>query len=219
MDREKGLRLPFAKEGAPFFIVSFLLSFLFFLRDTLLLSILFLLLSFFFLFFFRNPERETIEGEIDILVSPADGRVIDVGVRKEEDLLGEEMRVISIFMSLFDVHVNRSPCDGLVKRIERKKGGFRLAFKKGSDDNTRNVVLIDKAGDLVVVKQIAGFLARRIFCYWKVGDTVKRGEPLGIIAFGSRVDLYVRKEYHVLVREGQKVRAGVTAIARKGGGL
>lgn len=210
------MNLPFAKQGVPLFLLSFLLFLLFLARGRILACLFFLMLFLFFLFFFRSPKREPLEQESHILVSPADGRIKRIEDKKEEDIVGKEMKIVTIFMSLFDVHVNRSPCDGKVAKIVRKKGGFCLAFKERSEGNARNVILIERAGDPVVVKQIAGFIARRIFCYRKVGETVRRGEALGMIAFGSRVDLCVPMGYDVLVREGDKVKAGITPIATGG---
>ena len=121
-------------------------------------------------------------------------------------------------MSALDVHVNRAPCEGKVVKVAHKKGEFALAFKKDIDkENERNYILIEHENEKILLVQIAGFMARRITSYVKEGDFVKKGDPVGIIAFGSRVDIYFPKEYHIMVSLDAKVKAGVTALARKRG--
>jgi phosphatidylserine decarboxylase len=135
----------------------------------------------------------------------------------ENEFLREKVRRISVFMSLTDVHVNRAPCKGHVARVEHRDGRFRLAFKKGIDEeNERNYIVIGRNSERFLVVQIAGFLARRIVCRVKEHDPVEKGEPVGMIAFGSRVDVYMPTAYRPAVEVGQKVKSGLTVLAKKG---
>lgn len=121
-------------------------------------------------------------------------------------------------MSLASVHVNRAPRAGLIRKVEHRRGAFALAWKKEIETvNERNYVLIEKDDERILVVQIAGFLARRITSYVKPGDFVRRGDPVGIISFGSRVDVYIPKTYECMVELKQKVKAGLTPLARKRG--
>ncbi|MCX5799448.1 MAG: phosphatidylserine decarboxylase family protein [Proteobacteria bacterium] len=218
MDQEKGLReKPIAKEGLVFIIPSFVFSILFYIFH---LKILFIVSFFFFifcLFFFRNPRRSS--GDVkDTLISPADGRIMEIKDMFEGEFIGTETKRVSIFMSLTSVHVNRAPCEGKIARVVHRDGEFALAFKKDIDkENERNYILIEKGKEKFLLVQIAGFLARRITSYVKEGDYVKQGDPVGIIAFGSRVDIYVPKGYETMVTLNDKVKAGETHLAMKGG--
>lgn len=213
------ITLPIAKEGLAFVLPSLFLSFLFYLLGLYPLVGLTFFLALFFLFFFRNPRR-LHQSNTEELVSPADGRVMGVEELFENDFLGEKVKRISIFMGLSDVHVNRAPCEGSVERVQHRDGRFRLAFKKEIDkENERNYIVVRRNDEKVLLVQIAGFLARRIICYVKEDDRVRKGEPVGMIAFGSRVDIYMPTGYDATVDEGQKVKSGLTVLARKRGGV
>jgi len=216
VDREKRVRgFPIAREGFIFILPSLFLSIIFLITGFTILSLLTALCFFFFLFFFRNPKRES-SAHPDQLISPADGKVIEILNNTTDDLIPGEHKRISIFMSLTSVHVNRAPCAGTIEKVIHRKGAFALAFKKDIDkENERNYILIDCQGIKVLVVQIAGFLARRITSYVKEKDSVKRGDPIGIIAFGSRVDIYIPNEYESMVSLYKKVKAGVTPLAQK----
>ena len=181
------------------------------------LSLICFFLFLFFTYFFRNPKRIGQSSAAE-LIAPADGRVMGIEEMTEEEFLkGRAMRV-STFMGLADVHVNRAPCDGVVSRISHKPGRYGLAFKKEVDkENERNYILLEKGNEKLLVVQIAGFLARRIHCWVREKDTIKKGDPLGIIAFGSRVDIYIPPGYEIMVQLGQKVKSGLTPLARKKG--
>jgi phosphatidylserine decarboxylase len=208
-------RLPIAKEGLIFVLPSLFLSLLCCSFRLYPLAILIFFLTLFFVYFFRNPSREAMYGAGE-LISPADGRVMGVEELFEGEFLREKVKRISIFMSVSDVHVNRSPCEGSVEKVLHRDGKFKLAFKKGIDDeNERNYVVVKNGGESVLVVQIAGFLARRVICYVRERDRVKRGGTIGMIAFGSRVDVYMPTHYESLVQPGQKVKSGLTALARK----
>ncbi len=209
------MRLPVAKEGLLFILPSLFLSLLCCFLRIYPLAIFVILLTLFFAYFFRNPAREGTSGE-DEIISPADGRVMGVEEMFEGEFLQEKMKRISIFMSVTDVHVNRAPCEGSVEKVQHKDGLFKLAFKKGiGDENERNYILVRHNDERFLVVQIAGFLARRIICYVRERDKVKKGEPVGMIAFGSRVDVYMPIDYGATVRPGQKVKSGLTVLARK----
>ncbi len=167
------------------------------------LSVLGLLLSIFFIVFFRDPER-TPKGDENDAVSPADGRVISLKDRK-----------LCIFMNIHNVHVNRVPLGGTVLEIDYKPGGFIPAFNKDSDVNERNHVIINTDYGNLELTQIAGVLTRRIVSYISEGSVVKRGERIGMIRFGSRVDVIIPEVYAYSVDVGDRVKAGETIIARK----
>jgi phosphatidylserine decarboxylase len=167
--------------------------------------------------FFRDPERP-ITTEPHLMVSPADGMVSDVG-EVDSEHIGERCLRIGIFLNVFNVHVNRAPCDGKVTNVIYKKGKFINAMSHGaaSSDNESNTLILEADGKPVaVIKQIVGLIARRIICTSKAGDTLKRGERFGMIKFGSRTELYIplRLNPSASVNVGQKVRGGLDIIAR-----
>jgi phosphatidylserine decarboxylase len=206
-----------AREGFVFIVPSLILFILFLLFHLRLLSVASFLLFLFFLYFFRNPRRlhSTDPGT---LISPADGRVVEAAHVVEDEFLGTPAIKVAIFMSPLDVHVNRAPCDGRVLKIEHRSGGFAAAYRKDSDrENERNYVLLGHDSQKVLVVQVAGFLARRIFCWVKEKDTIVKGEPFGMIAFGSRVDIYLPETYDCMVQLDERVKAGLTPIAVRRG--
>jgi phosphatidylserine decarboxylase len=170
-----------------------------------------LALGAFVLFFFRDPER-TIPSDPDLILSPADGRVMEV----VEEARGESPgRRISIFLSIFDVHVNRAPVAGKIAAMEYRKGRFYGAMRgRASEENEQNVIHVFSERGEVVFKQIAGWVARRIMCWKTVGDPVTRGERVGMIRFGSRVDIWLPDRVEILVRTGQHVAGGTSILAR-----
>jgi phosphatidylserine decarboxylase len=174
-------------------------------------SVPFYILAAFCLNFFRDPERLAPQGPV--AVSPADGKV--VSVKSSAEGPGQ----VSIFMNVFDVHVNRAPIAGKIACVKYKKGDFLAAdMEEASEANEQNVIAIDgvAAGGptTVVVKQIAGLIARRIVCYKHAGDVVGLGERIGLIKFGSRVDVLFGPEWDIAVRAGQRVWAGESVVAR-----
>lgn len=207
--------IPLAKEGLVFVLPAIALSLLFLALQLYVVSLICFFLFLFFTYFFRNPKRIGHSSAAE-LMAPADGRVMGIEEMTEEEFLkGRAMRVAT-FMGLADVHVNRAPCDGVVSRISHKPGRYGLAFKKDVDrENERNYILLEKENEKLLVVQIAGFLARRIHCWVRERDAVKKGDPLGMIAFGSRVDTYIPPGYEIMVQLGQKVKSGLTPLARK----
>ena len=167
------------------------------------------LLAAFCLYFFRDPERLIPVGPV--AVSPADGKV--VAVKQETPT---QMRV-SIFLNIFDVHVNRAPIGGAIAEVRYTKGRFHVASREeSSGENEQNVVSVRGEGTCVVFKQIAGLVARRIVFTKKAGDLVAKGERVGLIKFGSRVDVLFGPEWEIVVQTGMRVSAGSSIIARRG---
>ena len=168
-------------------------------------------LGIFVMFFFRDPQR-TPPPDPDTIVSPADGRVMEV---VEESLNGKPGRRISVFLSIFDVHVNRSPVAGRITAIEYRTGKFYAAMRgRASAENEQNSFHIQSDRGEVVFKQIAGWIARRIICWKAVGDSVVRGERVGMIRFGSRTDIWLPEGVEVQVQPGQHVAGGTSILAR-----
>jgi phosphatidylserine decarboxylase len=166
------------------------------------------LLAVFCLYFFRDPEREIPDGPV--AVSPADGKV--VGILESNDAPAR----ISIFLNVFDVHVNRAPIAGDVTSVEYTKGHFLVASRElASSQNERNKITIAGQGTSVGFSQIAGLIARRIVCYKQAGDHVAKGERVGLIKFGSRVDVFLGPEWEILVKPGERVAGGSSILARR----
>jgi phosphatidylserine decarboxylase len=169
-----------------------------------------LLLALFFLWFFRDPER-TIPNAAGALVSPGDGKVTDVSLVTVD---GEKQTRISIFLSVFDVHVNRSPIAGVVRDVRYRRGKFLNAMNQASaEQNEQNIVRVEGDGQTVVFKQIAGLLARRIVFHPKAGDRLERGQRVGLIKFGSRVDVLCDAGAALQVKVGDRVRGGASVLA------
>ncbi|CUU03357.1 phosphatidylserine decarboxylase [Candidatus Kryptobacter tengchongensis] len=200
-----------------FSIVLLLFSFL--IKPFLIkifLIILAVSISGFALFFFRDPERKVPSGD-DIIISPADGKVFLIREFFENEFILDDAIQVSIFMSPLNVHVNRIPISGEIKFLKYVPGKYTVAFdEKSSENNERKIIGIETEDGLkVIVKQIAGFIARRIVCGVEKGDKVKAGQRYGMIKFGSRVDVIMPKnKVEIIISEGQKVRAGETIIAK-----
>ena len=159
--------------------------------------------------FFRNPKRSVPEGD-QWIVSPADGRVLRISRSPD----GEQ--TISIFMSVLNVHVNRSPIRGRLRNLEYRRGRFKAAYHDDAPRlNEQNILTIAGDGIEVVLRQVAGLIARRVVCWKKPGDSVARGEPIGLIRFGSRVDLILPKEIQITVEEGDRVRGGASILGKR----
>jgi len=206
-------RWPVAKEGLPFLIPMVLLTVILGFMGWNVWMSLGILLSLFIAYFFRNPRRE-IPSLQNIILSPADGRVVHVGECEEDRFLKEKALKVSIFMSLFDVHLNRSPVSGKVLQKNYLPGRFLVAnVEKSSLLNEQNAVILETEDRFkILLVQIAGFVARRIVCYAKTGDLLRKGEIFGLIRFGSRVDLYLPPEVRPIVRVGQHVKGGESII-------
>ena len=167
----------------------------------------------FFGYFFRDPERAVPAGA-GLVVSPADGRVMIAGPADGRWAPPGEWKQITIFLSPLDVHINRSPVAGRITRIEYRPGRFLPAYKESANDNELNEIWIEADGRIVVVRQVVGILARRIVCRAEEGDSLARGERIGLMKFGSRMDVFLPTEVEILVRVGQRVIGGETVLAR-----
>ena len=204
---------PVAKEGLPFLVPSALLTIFLGGMGWKVLMSLGILLTLFIAFFFRNPKRK-IPSLQNIILSPADGRIVHVGECEEDRFLREKALKVSIFMSLFNVHINRAPVAGKVLERSYHPGRFLVAsVDKASLLNEQNAFVLETEDQFkILLIQIAGFVARRIVCYAKAGDTLRKGEIFGLIRFGSRIDLYLPTEVKPIVRVGQHVKGGESII-------
>ena len=204
------------REGYPWVLVPLAAAFAAALLGVWWLALPLLLLAAFMAYFFRDPRREVPAGA-GLVVAPADGRVTRV-----EKLSPEDPRspcVVSIFLSPFDVHINRAPIAGVVSDVTYTRGRFKAATsEEASLVNEQNALTIQGERLTVVCKQIAGVLARRIVCWKRPGDRLELGERFGLIKFGSRTDLVLPAEVEVLVRPGARVRGGLTVVGRFGDG-
>jgi phosphatidylserine decarboxylase len=180
------------------------------LEYTVIISVI---LFFFFLSFFRSPRRDSFIQE-KAVISPADGKIVTIEETEEKEFLQEKCIQISIFMNIFNVHINWFPVSGIVRYLQHHSGRFHAAFlPKASSENERTTIALETdCGKTVVVHQIAGALARRIVCYAKYGEKTRQCTQLGFIKFGSRVDLFVPLDTRIDVKPGQKVKGKQTIL-------
>ncbi len=206
-------RWPIAKEGLPFLIPFSVLTLFFAWVGWGVPALLAFLFTLFIAFFFRNPKRK-IPPFPNAILSPTDGKVIYVGECEENRFLKERALKVSIFMSLFNVHINRAPASGKIVERSYHPGKFLVASaEKSSLLNEQNALILETEDRLkILLIQIAGFVARRIVCYPKAGDTIRGGEIFGLIRFGSRIDLYLPTEVKPIVKVGQHVKGGESII-------
>ena len=177
------------------------------------LSASFAALGGFFAFFFRDPERN-VPQDPGLVVAPADGRVMIAGPADERWAPPGKWQQITIFLSPMDVHINRSPVAGRVTRIDYRPGRFLPAYDEGSNDNELNEIRVDAHGQQIVFRQVVGILARRIVCRVDEAQELERGERIGLMKFGSRMDVFLPEQADLCVRVGQRVVAGETVIAK-----
>ena len=204
-------------EGYKFIVIAVFITIIFLIINNFL-GLIGILLTVWVYYFFRDPDR-TIIGDDSYLVSPADGEVIkveEVDGPKELGLENKKFKKISIFMNVFDCHVNRTPCSGIVEEILYKPGKFlNASLDKASEDNERNYFKIkDPHNNDIIVVQIAGLVARRIVCESNKDQELKHGDRIGMIRFGSRADIYY-ENYEPLIKVGQKAISGETLLAKK----
>jgi len=209
----KEARIPVAREGYPFIAFAAFVCLIFALLGYDLPALAMLVFTGFVVYFFRDPERISPD-EDDAVVSPADGKVILVEKIFDDRFVNEHVYKISIFMSVFDVHVNRTPYTGKVEKIVYTPGSFYAANtdQGGLANEHCGLVLSTEKNFQYAVVQIAGLVARRIICWAAKGDTIERGGRFGMIRFGSRVDIYLPQNLQLEIRSGQKVKAGETVI-------
>ncbi len=207
-------RLPVAREGIPFILIGLVISILLISLGPLPLGVFFCILTLFTIYFFRDPER-TNNAVPDAVLSPADGWII--GIRRLDDgdnPLGEPAIKVSIFMTVFNVHVNRIPISGRISKIAYHPGRFFSAnLDKASEENEKNLITLetDKGGKVVFV-QVAGLIARRIVCWIEEQDRVRAGQRFGLIRFGSRLDVYLPAGSRIVVLPQSRVKAGESVL-------
>jgi len=177
-----------------------------------ILAVVLAALFVFHFFFFRDPERTPPENDNSV-IAPADGKIIKIDTVKEELYINEEVQLVSIFMSVFNVHVNRIPVSGTVEWLEHREGKFLAAWAdEAIEHNEQTIIGINSVHGKILFRQIAGLIARRIVCKLKPGDRVEQGNRFGIIKYGSRVDLYLPQSVSLRVSVGQAVKAGESVI-------
>jgi phosphatidylserine decarboxylase len=205
------MRIPIAKEGWMFIIPAGLLTGLFWILSLPWIAGVFGILLLFVTYFFRDPERE-IPSDANVVVSPADGKVVEI-VTEKDPILGQSFKRISIFLSVFNVHIQRMPISGKIEKVLYNQGKFLAAFNhKASLDNEQNTILISSGKTHVLVKQIAGLIARRLVCWVQSGDKLERGQRFGLIRFGSRVDLFLPENSRISVSIGDRVEGGSSVM-------
>ena len=206
-----------AREGLPFVGTGLTLALLSWLGAQffpflIYAVLLFAALSLFMVFFFRDPGRTPPEGD-NLILSAADGKIVSIANIERDEHLESAAIQVSTFLSPLDVHVNRNPLSGVIEFVKWHRGYFHAAFMAAaSTENEQSIIAIRHGETRILVKQIAGILARRIVCYLNAGDAVKKGEKFGLIRFGSRVDLILPANTELRVKVGDRVRAGETII-------
>lgn len=214
-NRMKEPRIPVAREGYPFILFSGFAALILAMLEITYAAIPLLILTGFVLWFFRDPDRIQPDDE-NAFVSPADGKVIIAEKVHDERFMHKEVIKISIFMNVFNVHVNRFPFKGTVKQVMLKPGRFYSAdTEKGALHNEYCALQVATENDMeYCVVQVAGLIARRIVCWTEKGDSLNTGERYGLIRFGSRVDLYLPANFELTITKGDKVRAGETVLGK-----
>jgi phosphatidylserine decarboxylase len=204
---------PLARAGYPFIFACAFTTVVFALLGLVLLSLIGLVATFFICYFFRDPDR-VIPNDAGCVVSPADGKIISAGLVDNSHFIEGSCMKISIFMSIFNVHVNRIPLEGRIKEIQYHPGKFFSAnLDKASAHNEHNAVFIEtEDGKTICTVQVAGLIARRIICKVQKGDIVGRGQRFGLICFGSRLDVYLPPGIDLKVAVGDKVKAGTSLL-------
>jgi phosphatidylserine decarboxylase len=215
-----------AREGIPFILIGFLLTIIIIWAanrwNSLVLftvSVVLGILTLLTVFFFRDPDRTTPTGS-NLVMAPADGKIVTIEQLPQHPFVGDSAIMVSIFLSVFDVHVNRVPASGVVNYVNYHEGKFGVAFSRhASDENERSEIgMTTDSGRKLVFKQIAGLIARRIVCRLNEADTVEAGDRFGIIRFGSRADLILPADTELKVQLGDRVAGGSSVIARLGEG-
>jgi phosphatidylserine decarboxylase len=218
------MRLPVAREGFAPVKLFFSLTLAFYVIGyafwpLYVLSGISFLLVIFTIYFFRDPERKITEGK-NLILSPADGKILDIK-KQDHEFMGLGSQVIKIFMSPLNMHVQRSPVNGTVALVKYQPGLFLRAYEQEADEkNEQNIIAIEadfadigvKSSVRIVVKQIAGIIARRVICRAKEKDTLVKGQRIGLIKFGSQVDIYLPENIELKVKKGDKVKAGISII-------
>lgn len=203
-----------APEGLPFYLTPAIIGLILLVVGWSGVGIFLLVLAVAIALFFRNPRRHTPDDD-SLLISPADGIIMSVGAAEADKIPGQRSRRVTIFLSVLDVHVNRYPCDGEVEAVAYNPGKFLAAFneKASLENEQQSTLLKTKRGLKVMVVQIAGLIARRIVCYAEHSQQVQVGKLMGLIRFGSRVDIWIPEQWKIVVKPGQRMRGGETIVA------
>jgi phosphatidylserine decarboxylase len=197
----------------PFVVVAAIPAVIAAITGPLWLAAVFMLLPVPVALFFRDPHRLS-PVDTDVVLSPADGKVMHAGPARPGEAPAGEWLQVTIFLSLFDVHINRTPVAGRVTKVEYQPGSFRAAFRPESHANERSEIWLDHGGIVIVFRQVVGVLARRVLCRVKPGDELAAGQRIGLMKFGSRMDVFMPTSSTVDVKAGDRVIAGETVIAR-----
>ena len=202
------------RQGYPFIAAALVLAVVCFIAFGIHIAVVPLVLACYFAYFFRNPDREVVQ-DTSLLYSPADGTVMDVSEFYDEEFLNAKAKKVTIFLSVFNVHVNRSPAEGTIKFQRYTVGEFLPAFnRKAAFENERFAMGIENDRMKILVIQIAGILARRIDNWVNLGNHLDQGEVYGMIKFGSCTELVVPEEVEILCKKGDKVKGGITVLGR-----
>jgi phosphatidylserine decarboxylase len=200
-----------AKESIPFISINIILLLIFIIFNNISVIFLLFIILCFLLFFFRDPKR-IINAEENSFLSAADGKIVEI---KEINIDNKIYHKVSVFMSIFNVHINRAPFDGIVNEVVHIPGKFRFANKNLSvEDRERNIIEVKMEDNQYYLKQIAGFVARRTVFYPKTSEKIKKGEKIGIIKFSSRVEHYIPNTFSLCIKIGEKAKAGITVLAK-----
>jgi len=205
-----------AKEGLCLGACPIIAGILILLLGFVILGVALCVIGVFILFFFRQPDRTPVS-EDNTVYAPADGRIIQVREEQENGFLKCPVHKISIFMSLLNVHITYAPVNGRIDYIKYKQGNFRRAYKTNEgieESNENNLIGISAKNGRLAIRQVAGYIARRIVCDKVVGDQLIEGKRIGIIKFGSRIDVYLPPDWQITVRKGESTRGGHTILAR-----
>jgi len=203
-----------AREGWPFVLFCIIISILLYFLAGYIGAVIGLVLAVFCVFFFRNPKREIPNGR-GIVVAPADGQIMDITTMVEDRFIYANTQRVRIFLSIFNVHVNRNPIAGKVEWVEKVAGEYLPAYRdEASYKNVRNYLGISTEWGRIMVVQITGLIARRLVCWVHPGDTMQTGDRFGLIRFGSCTEIYLPEKVNITVKPGQKVKGGETVIAR-----
>lgn len=211
------MRIPIAKEGLLYGVALLMFGLFFLYLKFWIAGIAIIVIAVSIFLFFRYPDR-TIENDTGLVYAPADGRIIDIRDEFDGNYFNGAAHKVSIFMSIFNVHINYAPVSGVVEFVRYTPGRFSMANNVDlSNNNESNYVGIKTDGIRVGIRQVAGWIARRIVCDSKIGDRILAGKRFGMIKFGSRVDVFMPKDYNLCVKNGECVRAGRTILGRARG--
>lgn len=200
------------RAGIPFILAFLVPALLLLYAGYGVAGLVLLTVAVFMTFFFRDPER-SVPGTRDVVLAPADGKVMAAGAADAASAPPGDWTQVTIFLSPLDVHINRMPVSGRVTKVEYRPGRFLPAYKPESCDNERTEIWIDHAGQAIVIRQVVGVLARRVVCRVREGQTVAAGDRFGLMKFGSRMDVFLPPSARLHVRAGERVRAGESILA------